>query len=476
MTDTNSISDHHHPLHRNTADAPRSDQNGSDEAVCEKPGKRSSLPEAAPAACLNPMDPWIRLFDKLERHQPCTIAFLGGSITQGAGAQTPSDRYASRVFSWFENRFCDTPLTMINAGVGGTNSLFAAARVQEDVLDHHPDLVIVDFAVNDHPEPIFRESYEGLIRKLQASPSHPAILALSNVEYNTGINAEEVHKPVLGYYEIPSVSMKELLYPAVAVHACSWKDLSEDGLHPNNAGHALVAWNLMMALDALQKQAAMAQSETCGLTESPLEKTHLSRAEADHSSESSLAGPALLGKAPLGVNRFEALERLDNRHVQPVICEGFEADHHEKKEYTDFFSRGWTSRTPGAEISFKLPFETLAIQYRRTISRPAPKAKVYIDQVFVSELDGNFDQDWGDALKMELVFGKEAGSNETSSFEVSTQADSEVCSEASPETSSEANSEAGSDSKRMHTVTIRIEDNPELPYESDFYLLCLAAA
>lgn len=62
------------------------------------------------------------------------IAFLGGSITQGSLATNPENTYAYRVYKWWENRFKQAKFNYINAGIGGTDSLFGASRVFEDVL------------------------------------------------------------------------------------------------------------------------------------------------------------------------------------------------------------------------------------------------------------------------------------------------------------------------------------------------------
>lgn len=70
------------------------------------------------------------------------IAFLGGSITQAPG-------YRVQFEKWFKRSYPEVPLSTINAGIGGTGSDLGVARVDEKVLSENPDLVFVEFAVND---------------------------------------------------------------------------------------------------------------------------------------------------------------------------------------------------------------------------------------------------------------------------------------------------------------------------------------
>ena len=54
---------------------------------------------------------------------------------------------------------------------------------------YQPDVVVVDFSVNDDADEFFQETYEGVIRKLLSFRTKPAVLVLNNVFYDTGENA-----------------------------------------------------------------------------------------------------------------------------------------------------------------------------------------------------------------------------------------------------------------------------------------------
>ncbi|HEY7118546.1 MAG TPA: GDSL-type esterase/lipase family protein [Tepidisphaeraceae bacterium] len=88
------------------------------------------------------------------------IAYLGGSITAQEG-------WRSRTLAYFQKSYPDAKVSPINAAIGGTGSDLGVFRLKHDVLDQRPDLVFVEFAVNDGgqaPERIYR-SMEGIVRQ-----------------------------------------------------------------------------------------------------------------------------------------------------------------------------------------------------------------------------------------------------------------------------------------------------------------------
>lgn len=92
------------------------------------------------------------------------IAYLGGSITEAKGW---------RVFTreWLQKRNRKAKLSEIHAAISGSGSEFGACRLQREVLDHRPDLLFVEFAVNDGGTPTDRivRAMEGIVRQTRAS-------------------------------------------------------------------------------------------------------------------------------------------------------------------------------------------------------------------------------------------------------------------------------------------------------------------
>lgn len=89
------------------------------------------------------------------------IAFLGDSVTQGCfeiytdanheivpvfDQRAAYESDLSRILSIL---YPNVPVTMINAGISGSNAVHGFERLRRDVLPYHPDLTVVCFGLND---------------------------------------------------------------------------------------------------------------------------------------------------------------------------------------------------------------------------------------------------------------------------------------------------------------------------------------
>lgn len=209
------------------------------------------------------------VFAKAQSGQPITIAAIGGSITEGAGANVMSgvsvsaeslgvtvngttyenSKYVDRVANWFAGKFENTTVNKVNAGFSGTPSFLGTFRLEHDVLSHNPDLIIVEFSVNDLgnyqlDEGYMLDAYESVIRKsLESGAAVVAVFTVNNLTYQTtniGNSWQNYHKLIADHYNIPTVSYHNAIYPN-GQWITEWTKLSGDNVHPNVAGHALLA-------------------------------------------------------------------------------------------------------------------------------------------------------------------------------------------------------------------------------------------
>ena len=102
---------------------------------------------------------------------------------------------------------------------------------------------------------------------------------------------------------------------------------------------------------------------------------------------------------PLTQNAYEQAKLLTIRNSRPVLA-GFRADSREKKGHLDTFKNGWMGKKAGDRIIFYVDASCIAVQYRKTIQRPAVSARLILDgkQEEAVLLDGNFEESWGDCL------------------------------------------------------------------------------
>ena len=313
------------------------------------------------------------------------IGFLGGSITQGSLSSTPKTCYAYLVYEWWKKSFPNAAFSFVNGGIGGTTSHYGGARAWKDVLCYRPDIVTVDFSVNDDANEFFEETYEGTLRRLLAAPSAPAVVVLNNVFYDTGKNAQDYHNRIADHYGIPHVSIKDTVYPDVESGKIVRADITPDNLHPNDKGHRLVADEICKLLDSIK---AEVEEETI--------------AGENIEGKSTKTEESILLPAPLTENAYEH-SRLIQIQDNEAILDGFLVDPIEKKGLLDIFKNGWTAAHTNDKISFEIECSCLAVQYRKSVQQPVPKAKAVIDgdEAHAVILDGNFTEDWGDCLYLE---------------------------------------------------------------------------
>lgn len=304
-----------------------------------------------------------------------TVGFLGGSITQGSLSSTPETCYAFLVYRWWKEFFPKAEIKGVNAGIGATASNFGVARADEDLLGSNPDVVVVEYAVNDGANDFCLETYEGLVRHILSDPCEPAALQVLNTRYDNCESAEDKHLLVAKYYDIPSVSMKHSVYPEVANGNVERRDITPDDLHPNDRGHRMLADLIINFLDKVRLE--------------------VEEENANYSKKISLP-------KPLTQNGYENSKRFRNMNLDAKL-EGFVADTSVQKDITDFAHYGYSAWKKGDRISFFVKASSIQLQYVKSVVKPAPIAKATIDGEKEVILDANFEETWGNCLYTESV-------------------------------------------------------------------------
>ena len=199
------------------------------------------------------------VFEKARRGEPITIAAIGGSITAGGAAtKDVKNRYVNHLAAWFAKNFWKAKVRAVNAGIGGTNSYYGAMRLQADVLVHKPDLVVVEYAVNNMADRGFAESYEGVLRQILRNPQKIAVIELFFM-HKDGENAQAWQEMLGRHYQLPMVSFRDAWWPELTAGRAAWKDLYADVVHPNDTGHILASELLISILEQVNHQRSSGQ-------------------------------------------------------------------------------------------------------------------------------------------------------------------------------------------------------------------------
>jgi lysophospholipase L1-like esterase len=180
---------------------------------------------------------------KLRESKTVSVVALGGSITTGHQARPPDTAgWAGLVNVWLKEKARESGCVVEfhNSGASGTDSAFASMRAGDHALAYNPDLVIVEYAVNDQwlNSRVRRRSFEGLIRRLlDNSPKRAVIIIALNEKGGPGKSTFREQVEIGRHYNIPVLAWADW------VKASEWNNYfsGKETIHPNNEGHASIA-------------------------------------------------------------------------------------------------------------------------------------------------------------------------------------------------------------------------------------------
>ncbi len=194
----------------------------------------------------------LDVMERAKNGEQITMAYIGGSITEGISAG-PNACYAKLTSEYFAENFgTGDNITHVNAGLSGTPSMLGTFRLERDVLVHNPDVVFIEFAVNDGTDLSYQSAYEGIIRTiLEKDPTTAVVLLFSITE--DGYTAQDYMKALGEYYNLPMISYADGLTYMFENGQMTWKDFSSDQSHPNGNGHKLVRDIIAYYFDTVAK-------------------------------------------------------------------------------------------------------------------------------------------------------------------------------------------------------------------------------
>lgn len=213
------------------------------------------------------------------------VAYLGGSITGQEGWRVTTLEHFRK--TWPEAEFSE-----INAALGGTGSDLGVHRLEQDVLRHGPDLLFLEFAVNDGAaDPLqIRRSMEGIVRQTwKALPECDICFVYTLTEelappmldgrFQRSASAMEA---VADHYGIPTIHLgmevarlaKEgrLLWKAPLPQTAAEKEalgdkvvFASDGVHPYvETGHGLYLDAIVRSLEPIREASGRAAAHALG--------------------------------------------------------------------------------------------------------------------------------------------------------------------------------------------------------------------
>ncbi|WP_457323059.1 GDSL-type esterase/lipase family protein [Roseateles sp. P5_E11] len=263
-------------------------------------------------------DPRLQaVMQRLDAGEAITLATIGGSITTGYAAQPPRERGWAALLA----RSLGPKAKLVNAGVSGTDSAAGVQRLQTQVLDKSPDLVIVEFGVNDQwLDPAVRgSSYEAILRRLLTSKKPPAVVVLGLTQQgNQARDAVDAQLKLAAHYGLAALDFGRWMQARVDAGEDRWAALYDEPVHPNATGHQRIALALAETLRAAAR--------------------------------GPVAAPAPLPEPVYG-RAHEFTRMLAGETLKPYQVHGFERGGEVHPEWTGQ-QPGWVSKADDAEAHF----------------------------------------------------------------------------------------------------------------------------
>lgn len=321
-----------------------------------------------------------RLADAMKRTQAgekITIGTIGGSITQGTAASTTDERYANRALQWWAKTFPKAQLDFVNAGIGATDSYIGVHRVDADLLSKKPDVVIVEFSVNDTDAALNLQTYDSLVRKILQAENHPAVILLFTTQED-GTSLQDTHMQIGSAYNLPMISYKNAVLPEIEAGKFTWKDISPDNIHPNSVGHGIIGELLWSYFNSVY--AKLDQIDTSDLT---------------------------FTATPVTRDLYAKGQLLDSKTLTPKTMQGFE-----QAEVSNQFPNDWTTKE-GGELTFEVTGSNIGVLYYKTVDGKSGQYCVYVDDRLIQVLDGDFTGGWGNYAQAQQVYTSDTPSTHT---------------------------------------------------------------
>lgn len=165
------------------------------------------------------------------------IIFFGDSITAGNGVEKP---FAVLIGE-------DLEIEIINAGVSGNTTSDALLRLENDVINKNPSVVVVEFGANDFLQNVAFDitavNFNEILTRLTTETEAKIIIASVRVNLLSG-KYEKLQKEVANAYEVE-------FEPNIMKGIITNKELMLDSIHPNQKGHQKIADKLKRKLDKL---------------------------------------------------------------------------------------------------------------------------------------------------------------------------------------------------------------------------------
>ena len=312
-----------------------------------------------------------KAMEKARNGEDVTIAYIGGSITYGYNAGT-TEIFAKLSSDYFRDTYATTgKVNYVNAGISGTPSLLGLIRSDRDIFEVKPDIVFIEFAVNDGQDNMNKSAFESLLRKALTQEQAPAVVLLFSMT-ETGYTCQSTMQLIGMNYELPMISVPNALNPEFEAGRMTWADWADDGSHPNKNGQKLYSEFIIR---------------------------YFNKVDAEEPS-----APYVLRDKMLNLD-YTTMKMADKDSLTVLNLGSF----HEESGH-DNFTKGWMKAkdaTENASFTFEIDCRSLFFVYKEANNKDFGTAEVFVDGEKVYTITSNTESGWYNPVPVRVYRGSE---------------------------------------------------------------------
>lgn len=316
------------------------------------------------------------VFERAANGEKITAAYIGGSITEGYSDNITlktEEKWVTMSTEWLGEQFPEAEITYVNAGLSGTPSVLGNVRLERDVLVSDPDIVFVEFAVNDGGEAIYKNAYESLVRTLLTKDKDIAVVLLFTIVEN-GHTCQPHMSKIGEKYNLPMISLPDSMWVEIEEGRMTWADYSADQSHPNVEGSKMIRDFVINYFEEVMKS----YKDNTGAVDKTLPE-------------------------PIFSGDYANMHFLDNTNLEAEVT-GFapsDNSHH-------WFKDGWMFRDDtGASLKFNVTCKKLAMVFKVNNSKMFGAAEIYVDGELSGTVDSNKSDGWNNPVAEYIIDGDE---------------------------------------------------------------------
>ena len=322
-----------------------------------------------------------RVMEKAYKGETVNVVTLGGSITYGLYASTTQKCWAYLTYKWWTENFPKARVNYHNVGISGTSSILGVHRLGADVIAKNPDLVVVEFSVNDTTEDY--PYYEGIVRNVLTECPNAAVIMFFTV-CESGWTMQNSEIPIGNHYEVAMISGANAVNGLLSAHAMTWSDFGTDDAHPTDKGHEIYASLIRSYLDCVKTKYSKLSKVVPQVPE------------------------------PLYGDRYRNAKLYMGGTLEADSLGNWTVDKNYQTSHFNHLKGAWLVTKKGKGMTFTAAFKEINLLYMMwKTDANAGRIDVKVDGTLVATVDGNFNDGWGDHLYYTTVFKEDEEAEHT---------------------------------------------------------------